>query len=95
MIVVTKSRFDTIPINSDHLAVEHEEHLRSGVVCLACAPAEVMIFQGLPLPLCCAELHLGCPYHISATGSLSSAPRFPMPNDYGQSYTLYGRPSNQ
>lgn len=55
-------------MDSDGLAVEDEEHLRSGVVCLASAPAEVMIFQGLPLPLCRAELHLGCPYHISATG---------------------------
>jgi hypothetical protein len=95
VIVVTKSRFDLIPMHSDGLAVKDEEHLRSGVVCLASAPAEVMIFQGLPLPLCRAELRLGCPYHISATGSLSSAPSLPMPNDDGQSYTLYSRPSNQ
>lgn len=95
IIVVTKSRFDTISMNSDGLAVEDEEHLRTGMVFLASAPGEVVIFQRLPLPLCRAELDSGYPYHISATGILSGAPRFPMPYDYGQSYTLYSRPPNQ
>ena len=58
IIVVDKSRFDAIPMNSDGLVVEDEELLRSGVVCLASALAEVMILERLPLSLYRAELHL-------------------------------------
>jgi hypothetical protein len=45
-------------MNSDGLAVEDEELLGSGLVCLASAPAEVMMFQRLPLSLCRVDLHL-------------------------------------
>jgi hypothetical protein len=58
IIVVNKFRSDTTPMNSDGLAVEDEELLRLGVVCLPSAPAELMILERLPLYLCRAELHL-------------------------------------
>jgi hypothetical protein len=45
-------------MNSDGLAVEDEELLGSGLICLASAPAEVMMFQRLPLSLCRVDLHL-------------------------------------
>lgn len=58
IVVESKFRFDTTSMNSDGLAVEDEELLRSGLVCLASAPAKVMTFQRLLLSLCRVDLHL-------------------------------------
>jgi hypothetical protein len=57
IIFEAKFRYDTISINSDSLAMGDEELLRSGLVYLASAPAEVTTFQRLPLSLCRVGLH--------------------------------------
>jgi hypothetical protein len=48
MIFEAKFRYDTLSMASDSLAMGDEELLRSGLVYLASAPAEVTMFQRLP-----------------------------------------------